>query len=226
MKAIINDNAVVNIQYWMVKDLKLTGVDLLAYALIFTHTQGSQNGYSLGAEGIMKWCGCSQKTAVNSCKKLRDMGLISLNESNGLKYIIASDEGTKTVVKEEFKEEHISDENVKVARNVLEYLNKKTGRNYRSTVSKTRSLINARLKEGFTEQDFYDVIDNKVYEWGDNEKMRIYLRPTTLFGTKFESYLQGNVVHLRNDVETNEYNEVEMTDEEWLEMMRSRDDEV
>ena len=82
------------------------------------------------------------------------------------------------------------------------------------------------MKEGFTEQDFYDVIDNKVYEWGDNEKMRIYLRPTTLFGTKFESYLQGNVVHLRNDVETNEDDEVEMTDEEWLEMMRSRDDEV
>lgn len=221
----INDNAVVNIQYWMVKDLKLTGVDLLAYALIFTHTQGSQNGYSLGSEGIMRWCGCSQKSAVNSCKKLLDMGLISLNEKNGLKYILATDSGTRKVLKDEEKTEHITDANAQVARKVLEYLNKKTGRNYRSTVAKTRSLINARLKEGFKEQDFYDVIDRKVYEWGDNEKMSIYLRPTTLFGTKFEAYLQSTLP-VYNEVEVEEEEEVEMTDEEWLEMMRSKDDEV
>ena len=38
-------------------------------------------------------------------------------------------------------------------------------------------------------EDFKKVIDIKVQEWGKNEKMNKYLRPETLFGTKFESYL-------------------------------------
>ena len=50
-------------------------------------------------------------------------------------------------------------------------------------------MINARLKEGFNYDDFKKVINNKTCEWKDNAKMSRYLRPETLFGTKFESYL-------------------------------------
>ena len=48
---------------------------------------------------------------------------------------------------------------------IVEYLNKATGKNYRHTTKKTRSLIDARMKEGFTEDDFIKVIDNKVKSW-------------------------------------------------------------
>ena len=72
---------------------------------------------------------------------------------------------------------------------VISYLNLKAGTNYKATTPKTRTLIKARLKEGFTLDDFYAVIDKKVLLWGKDIKMQAYLRPETLFGTKFESYL-------------------------------------
>lgn len=75
---------------------------------------------------------------------------------------------------------------------IVEYLNEKAGTAYKSTTQKTISLINARLNEGFTVNDFEKVIDNKVRDWKGDEKMQRYLRPETLFGTKFESYLNEN----------------------------------
>ena len=72
---------------------------------------------------------------------------------------------------------------------IVEYLNYAANKNYRHTTRKTRSLIKARFNEGFTLDDFKKVIDIKVSEWGRNPKMKKYLRPETLFGTKFESYL-------------------------------------
>ncbi|MDE5670376.1 MAG: conserved phage C-terminal domain-containing protein, partial [Eubacterium sp.] len=66
--------------------------------------------------------------------------------------------------------------------------NQKASTNYRETIVKTKSLINARLNEGFTVDDFEKVIDNKVSEWKGTEYEK-YLRPETLFSNKFESYL-------------------------------------
>lgn len=74
-------------------------------------------------------------------------------------------------------------------KDIISYLNAKADTNYKATSSKTASLINARLKEGFTLEDFKSVIDDKVHEWGSDHKMSKYLRPETLFGTKFEGYL-------------------------------------
>ena len=56
-------------------------------------------------------------------------------------------------------------------------------------MDKTRSFIRARLREGFTVDDFKTVIDKKARAWLGNRDMQKYLRPETLFGTKFESYL-------------------------------------
>ena len=72
---------------------------------------------------------------------------------------------------------------------IIDYLNEKANKNYRSNISKNQRLIKARIKENFTVEDFKKVIDIKVREWGKDEKMSKYLRPETLFGTKFESYL-------------------------------------
>ena len=73
------------------------------------------------------------------------------------------------------------------------YLNQKAGTRYKTTTPKTRRIINARLEEGFTLDDFKTVIDKKCTEWLGNEKMEQYLRPETLFGTKFESYLNAKI---------------------------------
>ena len=71
---------------------------------------------------------------------------------------------------------------------IVDYLNIKTGSSYKASTRKTRDLIKARYNEGFTSRDFMTVIDKKTAEWL-NSDMSKYLRPETLFGTKFESYL-------------------------------------
>lgn len=74
-------------------------------------------------------------------------------------------------------------------REIVDYLNEKTGRAFKSTTSKTRTSIQARYNEGFELDDFKKVIDNKVSDWLGNNDMAKFLRPETLFGNKFEGYL-------------------------------------
>lgn len=82
----------------------------------------------------------------------------------------------------------INTTSINIYSRIIDYLNKKADTRYRSTTKKNKDLIKARINEGFTEDDFFKVIDNKVKEWANTE-MEKYLRPETLFGTKFEGYL-------------------------------------
>lgn len=72
---------------------------------------------------------------------------------------------------------------------IIDYLNEKCGTNFRPQTKKTQQFVQARMNDGYTVEDFMTVIDNKSREWKNDPKMCIYLRPETLFGTKFESYL-------------------------------------
>jgi uncharacterized phage protein (TIGR02220 family) len=71
---------------------------------------------------------------------------------------------------------------------VVDYLNSKTGQSFRSNTKATQQHINARLAEGFKVDDFKRVVDNMCIEWKNSEWEK-YLRPSTLFGSKFENYL-------------------------------------
>ncbi|TWJ56202.1 phage replisome organizer N-terminal domain-containing protein [Bacillus paralicheniformis] len=70
---------------------------------------------------------------------------------------------------------------------IIDLLNKVAGTKYRHTTTKTRSLIKARWNEGNRFDDFKHVILVKWEEWRGSD-MDKYLRPETLFGTKFENY--------------------------------------
>lgn len=72
---------------------------------------------------------------------------------------------------------------------VISYLNEKAGTRYNHKAKNSRTHISARYNEGFTLEDFKRVIDYKVAEWINNEKMRPYLRPATLFNQKMDWYL-------------------------------------
>ena len=71
---------------------------------------------------------------------------------------------------------------------IVDYLNQKAGTSYRSNSKATQAIIRARLAEGYTVEDFKRVIDNKCTDWIGTQ-WEEYLRPSTLFGTKFENYL-------------------------------------
>ena len=80
----------------------------------------------------------------------------------------------------------------KTINSVIEYLNIKTGKRFNSK-SKDSLLIKQLLKDNYTIEDFKLVIDKKVNEWNDNEEMKKFLRPSTLFGTKFDRYLNESI---------------------------------
>lgn len=71
---------------------------------------------------------------------------------------------------------------------IIDTLNLVLGTHYKSTTPKTVKLIHDRLKEGFTVSDFEIVIRKMFRVWTGTEYEK-FLRPETLFGTKFESYL-------------------------------------
>lgn len=79
---------------------------------------------------------------------------------------------------------------------IIKYLNAKLGTKYKPGSQKTSSLINARINEGFSVEDFKPVIDSKVAEWGNDADKKKYLRPETLFGAKFEGYLQATEMNI------------------------------
>lgn len=77
---------------------------------------------------------------------------------------------------------------------IIEYLNSKTGKHLKDTPEVYRKPIRARWREGYRLDAFKRVIDIKCAQWSQPPKpgkddMRPYRRPQTLFGTKFDAYL-------------------------------------
>ena len=86
---------------------------------------------------------------------------------------------------------------------IIDYLNEKTGSQFRNNTKKTQTLIKARFAEGFNLDDFKKVIDTKAAEWLNDSKMSKFLRPETIFGTKFESYLNQKSINNRTEYNPN-----------------------
>ena len=83
---------------------------------------------------------------------------------------------------------------------IVAYFNEVTGKHYKASTPRTRTLIKARLNEHFTVDDFKTVIYKKAKEWKGDPKMEQFIRPETLFGTKFEGYLNQSTAP-ENEVE-------------------------
>ncbi|RXZ00852.1 conserved phage C-terminal domain-containing protein [Fictibacillus sp. S7] len=96
-------------------------------------------------------------------------------------------EGEREEEKEEEKEAE-REVDILLYEEIIDYLNRKAHSSFQTTL-KTIVLIKARCNDGFTLNDFKCVIDLKTAEWLNDEKMNKFLRPETLFGTRFESYL-------------------------------------
>lgn len=90
----------------------------------------------------------------------------------------------KDIVEQKKPEENFDTE----IQEVISYLNNKTNKNFKHTTKEYRKHITARFKEGRTLDDFKKVIDIKASQWLDTD-MDKFLRPETLFGNKFEGYI-------------------------------------
>ena len=94
------------------------------------------------------------------------------------------------------------DKNIDIYKTIVGDLNSVCKTNFKTTTPKTQSLIKARIKEGFTIENFKHVHKKKQEEWtgGDMEK---FLRPDTLYGTKFESYVNQKDIKEKSYYEQN-----------------------
>ena len=85
------------------------------------------------------------------------------------------------------------------SKEIIDHLNARLGSSYKYSTKKTKDLIKDRFKEGFTVEDFKTVIDKMCVKW-TGTKWEEYLRPQTLFGGNFESYLNKEVKQTINNI--------------------------
>ena len=72
---------------------------------------------------------------------------------------------------------------------IIDFLNQTTESNFKSNNKTTQGLINGRIAEGYSLEDFKDVIVTMVAKWKGTE-WEEYLRPSTLFTpNNFEKYI-------------------------------------
>ena len=89
---------------------------------------------------------------------------------------------------------------------IIDFLNDCTGKSFKTSSKVAIVNINARLKEGYTKDDFIKVISVKATKW-IGTKFEDYLTPNTLFGNKFESYLNENI-NVEKTKQENAYEQV------------------
>lgn len=214
----IKDENYYQIQGWMINRLGLKGIQLSVYAIIYGFSQDGENEYTGSLQYLCDFCGgVSKPTIINALKSLVESNYILRREEviNSVqfnrykinlpllkKFNGGSKENSQEVVnnfnggsKETLpnnKGNIKSLYNKEIYENIIAHLNEMSGMKYRPTSKATQGHINARLGEGFTVEDFYTVIDKKCTEWKGTEWEK-YLRPETLFGTKFENYLNASV---------------------------------
>lgn len=148
--------------------------------------------------GFFAIAGWNEYQNIEGMDKIREQNRIRKQKQREKQKLLpdVSRDSHVTVTQSHATEEDIEEDKDKekeIYISVVSYLNQKAGTSYKHTTAKTKTAIHARLSEGFKLDDFKTVIDKKCAEWMGDPKMEKYLRPETLFGTKFEGYLNAKV---------------------------------
>jgi len=163
-----------------------------------------------GRDRLAEENGCHPNTVDKAIKELKELGLITVKrrghqrtnlyiieditediiaklEPAGMNITPLDDKGEDDDKKDDQpkKKDDIPYERI------VKYLNEQAGTAFKHNTKETRRYIKARFADGFTTKDFKKVIDFKVSEWKTDPDMMQYLRPLTLFSTKFEGYLNA-----------------------------------
>ena len=214
----VNPEQYIVLQGWMISELKLKGNELIIYACIYGFSQLDGQVFSGGLQYLADWTNSTKQSVVKCLKSLTEKGFIVKADKvvNGVKFCeyyatkfnggyTTKFNGVCNKVEQGIQQsltggmqqsltnniyinnlDNNLDNNIYIA--VVEYLNSKAGTHYKASSKATRQHINARLAEGYKLEDFKRVVDNMWTEWHGTEWEQ-YLRPSTLFGTKFENYL-------------------------------------
>lgn len=136
-----------------------------------------------------KWYSIDIDKLTNRMGQNDPMGKAKMAPSHSAKMAQPIPDTTDTSSETSNNGQAVPDNTQKIRKEIIDYLNQKLGTNYKPNASKNKTVINARLNEGYKLDDFKQVIDNKYDDWASDAKMSKYLRPETLFGSKFDGYL-------------------------------------
>lgn len=195
-------------EVWL--DDRLNALDKVILTEIDSLDQGEKGCYASN-QHLAEFCQCSERKVSAAVSKLIECGYVSVASFDGRKRTLRSNLSNvrgrlEKNARQDSKKCEADSQNLlqsntsnKTPTNtpkdiyveIVDYLNAKAGTHYKASTASTHRLIKARLNEGFTIEDFKAVIDKKCSEWLNNSKMEQYLRPETLFGTKFEGYLNA-----------------------------------
>lgn len=181
-------------------DNRLTALDKVILTEIDSLDQGERGCYASN-QYIADFCQCSITKVSTSVSKLIDCGYLYVQSYDGRQRELKSrlsnferqtckNNKAESQNLKESNTENNTDINTEI-KDIVAYLNLKLGTAYKASSQATQKHIRARLAEGFKTEDFRTVIDKKCAEWMNDPKMEKYLRPETLFGTKFEGYLNS-----------------------------------
>nr|UVY53784.1 MAG: hypothetical protein [Bacteriophage sp.] len=170
-------------------------------------------------EQLMIDLNSSEKTIIKVKKELREVGLLEeIRQGNNLPnriYISQVDGAVENTVLELEKVQHGAVENTvlelekvqtnkidindtdnnnikSICQEVITYLNQVTNKNFNKNTASHHKYIKARLKEGYELKDFKHVVNVMAATWMGTDYER-YLQPQTLFGSKFDSYLNRSM---------------------------------
>lgn len=134
-------------------------------------------GYNIVAERIDD----TGKKKIFRCKIIQSDQNKNITGSNQASALKEFDQAS--IIVPEIKKEGSE----KLIQEVFDYLQQKTGEVFDK--ADYGYLVKKYISDGYHINDFISVIDHKMATWHDQLNMRIYIRPQTLFGSKFKGYL-------------------------------------
>uniref|UniRef100_A0A6M3IWJ0 Putative replication protein n=1 Tax=viral metagenome TaxID=1070528 RepID=A0A6M3IWJ0_9ZZZZ len=135
----------------------------------------------------------SSITELNPENRVHKSVIELLKKEGALKGLKIPLQGCKDKDKDMVKDKDM-DLDKDMVKEVIGDLNLVLGTSYKSTTKQTQDLIKARLNDSFTLEDFKVVHRKMLRAWGADDKMVKFLRPITLYGNKFEGYLNQKTV--------------------------------
>ena len=203
------DDKYIRIDGWMVSKLKLKGLQIPVYAIIYYFSQKENSRFTGGLQYLAQWTNSTPNGCLKCLKTLVKQGLIikEPRQAYNKAYYYINWNTLKNIAKKndfDYYPKAPKDE----IEAIIYYFNKRTKQHIgeRSGISKEiEEYINKLYRKGYNWRDFFLVIDKMVYEWEDSEEMQGNLRPSVLFGKRFEEYLNANIdCYYHNDEEEEE----------------------
>lgn len=200
----MKDKGFITIQGWMINHTPFSGNDLQFYALVYGFSQDGRSKFDGGYSYIAKTLKITRRGAIKLCKRVVNTGYVHTKLIEGRNKFWANLKMIEVVNKVHQGSEQSSPvgseqsspiiySNSNLLKDIVEFLNSKAKKNFRYNADKNKKPIIARIKEGYELEDFQKVINIKVKDWINDPKMNKFLRPETLFGPKFENYVNEQI---------------------------------